>query len=77
MTAQWTSQVSESDARSLTEKLAAFSKTLSDGEREALSMAINQSMQKSSDVQGYASWDATNSEAWWGWWNQTWAAEGW
>ncbi len=77
MTAQWTTQVSESDARSLTEKLAAFSSTLTDGERDALNKAISQSMQKSSDVQGFAAWDATNSEAWWGWWNQTWAEEGW
>lgn len=75
MTAQWTTEVSEADARSLTEKLATFSKTLSQGERAALSKAIGHTMEKSGDVQGYASWDPTQSEAWWGWWNWSWSWE--
>lgn len=75
MTAQWTTDVSESDARSLTEKLASFSKTLSQGELVALSKAIGHTMEKSGDVHGYASWDPTQSEAWWGWWNWSWESE--
>ena len=77
MSAKWTTEVSESDARSLTEKLAAFSQSLTDGERDALAKAINLSMQKSSDVQGYSAWDWNSSEAWWGWWNQTWDSGNW
>ncbi|HET9017020.1 MAG TPA: hypothetical protein VFN57_15570 [Thermomicrobiaceae bacterium] len=72
MTTNWPAQVSEADAHSLTEKLAAFSASLTPGERHALTQAMSQRVSQQGDVQGYTTWDPTQATTWWAWWEQAW-----
>lgn len=62
-------QISEADARSLTQKLAEFSKTLTPGEQAALWQVIQRTMSQEGDVQGYSSWDPGDANWWWNWWS--------
>ena len=72
MSGPQSSQVSEADARSLTQKLAEFSRTLTPGEQAALQQVIQRSMGQGEDVQGFSSWDPSDANSWWNWWSWNW-----
>lgn len=68
MADQQTIQLTPEDARSLADKLAEFSRTLTPGELARLTHAVQRSMQQGDDVQGFGWWDPFSWSSWSNWW---------
>ena len=64
MAGQADGQPKEADLRSLSEKLAAFTETLTPRERAILMTVVQSAIVRDADVQGYGWWDSASSADW-------------